>query len=88
MLTIYLPFRRQQLRLGQRPGAPLLPDRLLLGRLLRALRLPAGADHAEGVRVQVPLRRGDERGQEEGDRGRAAGEDRVQGRGQVLQEVR
>ena len=42
---------RQQLRPGQRPGAHLLPHRLLLGRLLRAHGIPQGANHAEGVNM-------------------------------------
>lgn len=81
------PYFRQQFRPRQCAGALLLPDRVLQRWLLRAHRLLPRADHAEGVRVQVPLRRGDGRREEGADREGARGKERDQDGGQVLQEV-
>ena len=47
-LTLIPLHSRLELRAGERAGAAVVPDRVLQRRLLRALRLPARPDHAEG----------------------------------------
>ena len=81
-----VPFHsRLELRAGERAGSAVVPDRVLQRRLLRALRLPARPDHAEGLRLQVPLRRGDRRRRQGADRGRPRRQEGAQDRAQTLQ---
>ena len=65
---------RQQLCAGKCAGSVALPDCLLLRRVLRADRIRASANHAKGLRLQVPLWPGNER--------RGKGDDREEPREQ------
>lgn len=78
---------RQQLCAGQRAGAR-VPDRVLLGRFLRADGLGARAHHAEGLRVQVPARPGHHGRPPRANRRRPRLEARAQARADLLQEDR
>jgi hypothetical protein len=66
---------RFQLCAGKRAGAdPFAPYRLLLGRIPRTDRVVARANHAEELRVQIPLGRRHQRGAQRGHRERTPGQ--------------
>lgn len=88
LLLLLLHLCRQQLHPGQRPGVQRLPHRLLLRWLLRAHGLLAGRGHAEELRLQVPLRPGEQREHHPQHRPGPRGAQGVQGRDHVLQEDR
>lgn len=83
--TIFM-VSRQQLCSGKCAGSHDLSDRILLGWILRADRIRAGANHAKGLRLQVSLRSRHQGGAKGDDRQEPREQDRAQARGCVLQE--
>jgi len=80
--------RRQQLCTGKCAGSDDLSDRLLLRWILRADGIRAGANHAEGLRLQVPLRAGNEGGGKGDDRQEPGEQDGTEDGGGLLQKER
>lgn len=79
---------RQQFCAGKCAGSVPLSDRLLLGRFLRADRIRASANHAKGLRLQIPLWAGDERGGKGDDRQESREQNGVEDGSGVLQKER
>lgn len=79
---------RQQFCAGKCAGSVPLSDRLLLGRFLRADRIRASANHAKGLRLQIPLWAGDERGGKGDDRQEPREQNGVEDGSGVLQKER
>lgn len=79
-------FCRFEFRVGQCTGAHPVPDRVLQRWVLRAHRVREGADHAEGVRLQVPPRAGDQGRAQDSDRQGARVQERAQAGSHFLQE--
>jgi len=85
--SLFVFVRRLELRAGKRAGADALaPDRLLLGRIPRADGLVARANHAEELRVQIPVGRRHQRGAPRVHRKRPHRQAGAQDRGHLLQE--
>lgn len=80
--------RRQQLCTGKCAGSVDLSDRLLLWWILRADRICTSANHAEGLRLQVSLRAGNEGGRKGHDRQESWEQDGIENGGCLLQEDR